>query len=77
MTAMWNTVKKLPIMFISAISGAVFQEAIRLKTCYHVSVGDVFGLATAVTLGGSFVSSDHHDLDRIDLAEPGLLSWFR
>jgi predicted nucleic acid-binding protein len=55
----------------------MFQEAVRLKTRYHVSVGDVFGLVTAVTLGGAFVTSDHHDLDRIDSTEPGLLFWFR
>jgi predicted nucleic acid-binding protein len=77
MTEMWNFIYSLPITFIDTISGAVFQEAVRLKTRYHVSVGDVFGLATAVTLGSSFVTSDHHDLDPIDSAEPGLIYWFR
>jgi len=77
MAKMWDFIYSLPITFIDTISDAVFQEAVRLKTRYRVSVGDVFGLATAVTLGGSFVTSDHHDLDRIDRAEPGLLFWFR
>jgi predicted nucleic acid-binding protein len=77
MAKMWDFIYSLPIMFIDTISDAVFQEAVRLKTRYRVSVGDVFGLATAATPGGSFVSSDHHDLDRIDHAEPDLLFWFR
>jgi predicted nucleic acid-binding protein len=77
MAEMWDFIYSLPIAFINTIGDAVFQEAIRLKTRYRVSVGDVFGLAAAVTLGGSFVTGDHHDLDRIDPAEPGLLFWFR
>ncbi|MDR3171964.1 MAG: PIN domain-containing protein [Treponema sp.] len=77
MAGIWEAINKLPIIFIDTIGDAVFQEALRLKTRYRVSVGDVFGLATAIALGGSFVTSDHHDLDRIDSAEPGLLFWFR
>jgi predicted nucleic acid-binding protein len=77
MAEIWNFIYSLPITFIGTISDAVFQEAIRLKTLYRVSVGDVFGLSTAVTLGGFFVTGDHHDLDRLDSAEPGLLFWFR
>jgi predicted nucleic acid-binding protein len=77
MAEIWDFINSLPVTFINTISDAVFQEAVRLKTRYRVSVGVVFGLATAATLGGSFVSGDHHDLDRIDRAEPGLLFWFR
>jgi predicted nucleic acid-binding protein len=77
MAEMWDFIYSLPISFIDTISDAVFQEAIRLKTRYHVSVGDVFGLAAAVTMGGAFVTSDHHDLDHIDRTEPGLVFWFR
>jgi predicted nucleic acid-binding protein len=77
MVGIWDAINKLPITFIDTISDAVFQEAVRLKTRYRISVGDAFGLASAVAMGGSFVTSDHHDLDRIDRAAPGLLFWFR
>jgi predicted nucleic acid-binding protein len=72
-----DMVRHYSIYIIDTISEGVFHEAARLKAKYKVSVGDSIGLATAAGLGGQFVSSDHHDLDKIDQSEPGRLYWFR
>jgi predicted nucleic acid-binding protein len=66
-----------PITIIDTISRPILDEAARIKATYSLSLGDAVGLATAIAMGGAFVTSDHHDLDRIDSAEPGLLCWFR
>jgi predicted nucleic acid-binding protein len=65
------------IHIVNTISEGVFHEAARLKAKYKISVGDSIGLATAAELGGQFVSSNHHDLDKIDQNESGRLYWFR
>jgi predicted nucleic acid-binding protein len=72
-----DMVRHYSIHIIDTISEGVFHEAARLKAKYKVSVGDSIGLATAAGLGGQFVSSDHHDLDKIDQSEPDRLYWFR
>jgi predicted nucleic acid-binding protein len=75
MSGIWESIYSLPITFVSKISDAVFHEAVRLKARYRVSVGDVFGLATAVTLGGSFVTSDHHDIEAVEKNEHIPILW--
>jgi predicted nucleic acid-binding protein len=66
-----------PIQVVSVISGAVFQEAARLKASYKCSLADAIGLATTIELSGQFVSSDHHELDVIEKSEPVPIFWFR
>jgi PIN domain nuclease of toxin-antitoxin system len=68
---------KMPIHFIDAIDTAVVNEAARLKALYYIPLGDAIGLATAVTINGTFVSSDHTDLDPIEESEPISFFWFR
>jgi PIN domain nuclease of toxin-antitoxin system len=68
---------KMPIHFIDAIDTAVVNEASRLKALYYIPLGDAIGLATAVTINGTFVSSDHTDLDPIEESEPISFFWLR
>ncbi|MDR1212178.1 MAG: type II toxin-antitoxin system VapC family toxin [Spirochaetaceae bacterium] len=68
---------KMPIHFIDAIDKPVIDEASRLKALYYIPLGDAIGLATAVTINGTFVSSDHTDLDQIEESEPISFFWLR
>jgi predicted nucleic acid-binding protein len=68
---------KMPIHFLDAIDKPIIDEASRLKALYYIPLGDAIGLATAVTINGAFVSSDHTDLDQIEKSEPITFFWFR
>jgi len=59
------------------IDDAIFSEASRLKAKYIIPLGDAIGLATAIKFGGSFVSSDHSDFEKIEQAESVSIFWFR
>jgi predicted nucleic acid-binding protein len=47
-----------PISIIESTPEPVYLEASRLKGAYRLSLGDVIGLATAINLGGVFVTGD-------------------
>jgi predicted nucleic acid-binding protein len=68
---------KMPIHFIDVIDKVVIDEASRLKALYYIPLGDAIGLATAISINGTFVSSDHNDLDQIEKSEPISFFWFR
>jgi predicted nucleic acid-binding protein len=53
------------ITIADSISPEIIREAGRLKTSYKCSLADTFGLATAVSLGATFVTSDHHELETV------------
>ena len=65
------------IQIINTVSEQAFHEAARLKTTYKMSIADCIGIATAIELSGQFVSSDHHELDKIAKNEPSVIFWFR
>jgi len=67
----------LPIQFINTIDEVIFSETARLKAQYAIPLGDSIGLATAIRLGGTFVTSDHNDLEEIEKAENISFFWFR
>ncbi len=57
---------------------AFWQEAGRLKAVHRrVSLADCFGLTLTERTGGTFVTSDHHELE--PLAQAGIcsISFFR
>jgi predicted nucleic acid-binding protein len=58
-----------PVAIVSTISETVFQEAYRLKGSYKISLADSVGLATAVDLSGTFVTSDHSELEPVEQHE--------
>ena len=67
----------MPIQFIDTIDEVIFSEASRLKAQYAIPLGDSIGLATAVKLGGSFVTADHSDFGKIEKIESMPFFWFR
>jgi predicted nucleic acid-binding protein len=67
----------MPIQFIDTIDDVIFSEASRLKAQYAIPLGDSIGLATAIKTGGSFVTADHSDFDKIEKAESIPFLWFR
>ena len=75
--ALLEQISLLPIQFISTIDEVIFSEASRIKAQYAVPLGDAIGLATVIRLGGTFVTSDHDDLEKIEKAEPLSFFWFR
>jgi PIN domain nuclease of toxin-antitoxin system len=67
-----------PLRILNYISQPVYREAARLKGTYHrISLADAVGLATAFELSGQFVTSDHHELEKIEQNEPYTLFWVR
>ena len=67
----------LPIQVINTIDEVIFSETARLKAQYAIPLGDSIGLATAIRLGGTFVTSDHDDFEEIEEAENISFFWFR
>ncbi|MCL2721139.1 MAG: PIN domain-containing protein [Treponema sp.] len=72
-----DMVQHYSIKIVSTISDQVFLEAARLKSEYKVSLADCIGIATAIELGGQFVTSDHHELEAVTKKENISIYWFR
>jgi predicted nucleic acid-binding protein len=66
-----------PLRILNYIAPPVYREAARLKGSYRISLADAIGLATAFELSGQFVTSDHHELEKIEQNEPYTLLWVR
>jgi len=67
----------MPINFINMIDEIIFSESSRLKAQYGIPLGDSIGLATAIKMNGTFVTSDHSDFEKIEKAEPISFFWLR
>lgn len=53
-------------------------EAGRLKTAYKVSLADAIAIAEAIVLEGTLITADHHEMDKIERAEPNIkFQWIR
>jgi predicted nucleic acid-binding protein len=68
-------VKKTPLKIIDTVSQPVYETAARLKSTYKCSLADAVGLATAVELSGYFVTSDHHELKKVENGEQIPFLW--
>jgi predicted nucleic acid-binding protein len=56
-----------PLVIVDTVSPDIYKEVARLKsTLKDFSLADAFGLATAAAYGGTFVTCDHHELDKIE-----------
>ena len=57
------------ISFSADLGRAFWEDAARIKADYRrVSLADCFGLALARRSGGTFLTTDHHELDAIQAA---------
>jgi PIN domain nuclease of toxin-antitoxin system len=72
-----ENIHRLPITFLSEIGGVSFIEAGRLKSSYKMSLGDAVLLGEASTQNAFVVTSDHHELDAVEAAEPIKFFWIR
>jgi predicted nucleic acid-binding protein len=55
----------------------VYYEAGRLKAEYKISLADAIGLSTAICLNATFVTSDHHELEKVEQDEAVPFLWIR
>jgi len=74
---MLNNVKETSIAVCFDTSEDIIIEAGRLKSQHKISLADSIGLAQAVQLNASFVTSDHHELDAVDSTQNIDFTWFR
>ena len=68
---------KMPVHFINTVDETIFSETSRLKAQYAIPLGDSIGLATAIKMNGTFVTSDHSDFEVIEEKEDLKFFWFR
>lgn len=74
---MLESIKDECIIICSNASQDIIIEAGRLKSIYKISLADSIGLAQTILLNASFVTSDHHELDIVDVIEDINFTWFR
>ncbi|MCL2387704.1 MAG: type II toxin-antitoxin system VapC family toxin [Defluviitaleaceae bacterium] len=65
------------ITIITQIDKAILSEAGRLKASYKISLADAFAVAQAKVTNGILITSDHHELDTIEVNEPIKFLWIR
>jgi PIN domain nuclease of toxin-antitoxin system len=70
-----DMVQHYSITVIDRISGFIFREASRLKVAHKMSLADAIGLATRAELSGTFVSSDHSELENVEKREQIPFLW--
>jgi predicted nucleic acid-binding protein len=71
-----RTIKETAVK-ITGINDSIFQETSLFKAKYNLSLADAFGLGTAAAYGGTFVTCDHHELDKIEPALNVPFLWIR
>jgi PIN domain nuclease of toxin-antitoxin system len=70
-----DMVQRYSITVIDRISDFAFHEAARLKVTYKLSFADAIGLAARAELSGTFVSSDHSELEAVENSEQIPFLW--
>jgi PIN domain nuclease of toxin-antitoxin system len=74
---MLSDVKKLNIEIIDNFSDEIFLQAGRLKASYRMSLADSILVAQSITLDATILSSDHHELDKVEQLEQLKFLWIR
>jgi PIN domain nuclease of toxin-antitoxin system len=72
-----NEIKNTPIKLVTEVNDDIIINAGRLKRKYKISLADSIGLAETVISNGTFVTSDHHELDEIEKNEKIDFTWIR
>jgi predicted nucleic acid-binding protein len=75
MATLWQHIHAMPITIIREITDLIINEAARLKARNKMSHADALGLATAVDLGATFVTSDHDELKPVEQNGPISFLW--
>ncbi|MBT3271341.1 PIN domain-containing protein [Candidatus Poribacteria bacterium] len=60
--------ERVGVVTRSDMDGTFWRNVGVLKATYRVSIADAFAIALTARLGATLVSSDHHELDRLDAA---------
>jgi predicted nucleic acid-binding protein len=58
-------------------SDEIFLQAGRLKASYRVSLADSILIAQSIMSNAAILSSDHHELDKIEQSEQIKFHWIR
>jgi PIN domain nuclease of toxin-antitoxin system len=72
-----DEIKNAPIKLVAEVNDDIIINAGRLKRKYKISLADSIGLAETIILNGTFVTSDHHELDEIEKNERIDFTWIR
>ena len=70
-------IEKYPITTTAGLSGDVFKEAGRVKSKYRIPLGDAIAAAECIVEGGTLVTSDHKDFEKVESAGEIKIYWFR
>ncbi|MDR2054044.1 MAG: type II toxin-antitoxin system VapC family toxin [Treponema sp.] len=69
-------IDETPLQIINLVSDPIYKRAARLKGAYDMSLADAVGLATAINLGGVFVTSDG-EFKEPETREHAPVFWYR
>jgi predicted nucleic acid-binding protein len=72
-----DEIKNAPIKLVAEVNDDVIINAGRLKRKYKKSLADSIGLAETIISNGTFVTSDHHELDEVEKNEKIDFTWIR
>jgi PIN domain nuclease of toxin-antitoxin system len=72
-----DEIKNAPIKLVAEVNNDIIINAGRLKRKYKISLADSIGLAETIISNGTFVTSDHHELDEIEKNEKIDFTWIR
>jgi predicted nucleic acid-binding protein len=75
MDQLWQNIRAMPITILREMTDPIINEAARLKSRNKMSHADSLGLAVAKELGGTFVTSDHGELEPVSRHEPIPFLW--
>jgi predicted nucleic acid-binding protein len=70
-------INEFPIETIVGLKDDVFKEAGRMKSKYKIPLGDCIAVAECIIEKGTLVTSDHTDLEKVEIGEKIKINWFR
>jgi len=71
------TMEQMPVTINDTLTNEILKEAGRLKTKHKLSLADSIAIAESIINKGSLVTSDHHEIEPIEIAENINITWFR
>jgi predicted nucleic acid-binding protein len=74
---LFETMKQMPIMIKETLTDDVFKESGRLKSKYKMSLADSIAIAETIISKGTLVTSDHHEIEPVEVGEKINVLWFK